>query len=156
MAQVIPIAVATDVHGARRAAKAMALAMGFDAKASEEITLVISELASNLIRHARGGTLTLTPVNDSERVGIQLESCDRGPGLADAEQAITDGFSTGGSLGYGLGTVNRLMDHVDITSQHGANARPTIVCTRWLRVDMSPQLPSARWSLAPPPAPIRR
>jgi anti-sigma regulatory factor (Ser/Thr protein kinase) len=135
MAQVIPIALASDVHVARRAAKALALAMGFDAKASEEITLVISELASNLIRHARGGTLTLTSVNDSGRVGMQIESCDRGPGIADVEQAIKDGFSTGDSLGYGLGTVNRLMDRFDITSQRGTNAGTTIVCTRWLRVD---------------------
>ena len=110
------------MHVARRAAKDMALAMGFDAKVSEEITLVISELASNLVRHARGGTLTLTPVNDGGRVGMQIESCDRGPGIADVEQAIKNGFSTAGSLGYGLGTVNRLMDQFDITSQRGTGA----------------------------------
>jgi anti-sigma regulatory factor (Ser/Thr protein kinase) len=135
MAQVIPIALASDVHVARQAAKAMALAMGFDAKVSEEITLVISELASNLVKHAQGGQLTLTPAKDSGRVGIQIESHDRGSGIADVEQAIKDGFSTADSLGYGLGTVNRLMDRFDITSQRGAGAGTTIVCTRWLPVD---------------------
>jgi anti-sigma regulatory factor (Ser/Thr protein kinase) len=135
MAQVIPVALASDVHVARRAAKAMALAIGFDAKVSEEITLVISELASNLVRHTRGGQLTLTPVNAGGRVGIQIESRDGGPGIADVEQAIKDGFSTVDSLGYGLGTVNRLMDQFDITSQRGADAGTTIVCTRWLHVD---------------------
>jgi anti-sigma regulatory factor (Ser/Thr protein kinase)/serine/threonine protein phosphatase PrpC len=135
MAQVIPVALATDVHVARRAAKAMALAIGFDAKASEEITLVISELASNLVKHAQGGQLILTPAKDSGRVGIQIESRDRGPGIADVEQAIKDGFSTADSLGYGLGTVNRLMDQFDIMSQRGPGAGTAIVCTRWLRVD---------------------
>jgi anti-sigma regulatory factor (Ser/Thr protein kinase) len=135
MAQVIPVALASDVHLARWAAKAMALAIGFDAKVSEEIALVISELASNLVRHTQGGQLTLTSVNAGGRVGIQIESCDGGPGIADVEQAIKDGFSTVDSLGYGLGTVNRLMDQFDITSQRGAGAGTTIVCTRWLRVD---------------------
>ena len=136
MAQVIPVAVVSDIVVARQAVKAMALAMGFEARVSEEITLVSSELASNLVKHAQGGQLTLTPVNDSGRVGMQIESCDRGPGIADVEQAIGDGFSTEGSLGYGLGTVNRLIDQFDITSQRGAGAGTTIVCTRWLRVDM--------------------
>jgi anti-sigma regulatory factor (Ser/Thr protein kinase) len=135
MAQVIPIALASDVHVARRAAKAMALAIGFDAKVSEDISLVISELASNLVKHAQGGQLTLMPAKDSGRVGIQIESHDRGPGIADVEQAVKDGFSTAGSLGYGLGTVNRLMDRFDITSRRGAGAGTSIVCARWLRVD---------------------
>ncbi len=65
---------------------------------------------------------------------MQIKSCDRGPGIADVEQAIEDGFSTEGSLGYGLGTVNRLMDQFDIASQRGGSAGTTIVCTRWLRV----------------------
>ena len=133
MAQVIPIALA--IFLSRRAAKAMALAIGFDAKVSEEMTLVISELASNLVKHTEGGELTLAPVDDGGRVGIQIESHDRGPGIVDVEQAIKDGFSTADSLGYGLGTVNRLMDQFDITSQRGAGAGTTIVCTRWLRVD---------------------
>src|SRR6266508_1579635 len=141
MAQVIPIARASDVHVARRAARAMALAIGFEAKVSEEIVIAVSELASNLVKHARGGKLTLTPVNDGGRVGIHVESHDCGPGIADVEQAMADGFSTAGSLGCGLGTVNRLMDRFDITSQRGGGAGTRIVCTRWLRVDHPPLSP---------------
>jgi anti-sigma regulatory factor (Ser/Thr protein kinase) len=141
MAQVIAVALASDVHIARRVAKDMALALGFDAKVSEEITIVASELASNLLRHAQGGQLSLTTVEDGGRVGLQIESRDRGPGIADVERAITDGVSTAGSLGYGLGTVNRLMDQFDITSQRGAGAGTTIVCTRWRRVDEPPLSP---------------
>jgi len=133
MAQVIPIAVATDVYAARQVARAMAMALGFEPQVSEELILVTSELASNLVKHAQGGQLILTPVEDGGRVGLQITSCDRGPGIADVEQAIKDGFSTADSLGYGLGTVNRLMDQFDITSQRGVSAGTTIVCTRWLR-----------------------
>jgi anti-sigma regulatory factor (Ser/Thr protein kinase) len=119
---------------ARQAAKAMALALGFEATACEEITLVTSELAGNLVKHAQGGQLILTPVNEGGRAGIQIKSCDRGPGIADVEEAIKDGFSTAHSLGYGLGTVNRLMDQFDIISHRGDSAGTTIVCTRWLRL----------------------
>lgn len=132
MAQVIALAGVSDIAVARQSAKAMALALGFEAKVSEEITLVTSELATNLVKHAQGGQLILTPVNDAGRVGIQIKSCDRGPGIADVEEAIKDGFSTATSLGYGLGTVNRLMDQFDITSQRGVGAGTTIICTRWL------------------------
>jgi anti-sigma regulatory factor (Ser/Thr protein kinase) len=135
MAQVIPVAVASDVYVARQAAKAMALAIGFEANVSEEITLVTSELATNLVKHAQDGQLILTPVDDAGRVGIQIKLYDRGPGIADVEEAIKDGFSTTTSLGYGLGTVNRLMDQFDITSKRGVNAGTTIICTRWLPLD---------------------
>jgi anti-sigma regulatory factor (Ser/Thr protein kinase) len=141
MAQVIPVAMASDMHVARRAAKDMALALGFDAKVSDEIAIAVSELASNLVKYAQGGTLTLMPINDGERVGIQVASRDLGPGIADVEQALMDGFSTAGGLGCGLGAVNRLMDQFDIRSQRGAAGGTNVVCTRWLRVDapiMSP------------------
>jgi anti-sigma regulatory factor (Ser/Thr protein kinase) len=129
------VATASDVYVACQTAKDMALSIGFDARASGEIAVAVSELASNLVRHAQGGDLRLTSITEGERVGMQVESRDRGPGIADVEQAMTDGFSTAGSLGYGLGAVNRLMDECDITSQRGASAGTTVVCTRWLRPD---------------------
>jgi anti-sigma regulatory factor (Ser/Thr protein kinase) len=135
MAAVISVTSASDIHIARRTAKDMALATGFEAGVSEEIALAVTELASNLARHAQGGKLTLASITAGGRVGIQIESLDRGPGIADVEQAMTDGFSTAGSLGYGLGMVNRLMDQFDISSQRGTDAGTTIVCSRWLRVD---------------------
>lgn len=138
MAQVIPVATMSDVYVARRATRAMAVALGFDATVSEEVTLAVSELASNLVKHARGGTLTLTPLQEGGQAGLQVESRDRGPGIADVEQAMTDGFSTRGSLGYGLGAVNRLMDQLHITSQRGVEAGTRIVCTRWLRAGAPP------------------
>jgi anti-sigma regulatory factor (Ser/Thr protein kinase) len=100
-------------------------------KDRDEIALAVTELATNLVKHTKGGTLTLTSLVEGGRVGLQITSQDSGPGIADVEQALTDGFSTIGSLGYGLGAVHRIMDELDITSQPGQGT--CIVCRRWVR-----------------------
>jgi anti-sigma regulatory factor (Ser/Thr protein kinase)/serine/threonine protein phosphatase PrpC len=131
----------SDVSEARQRAQVMALAIGFDETASAEVALAVSELGANLLRHTKGGTLTLTPLVDGRRVGMQVISQDRGPGIADVEQALTDGFSTTGGLGYGLGAVNRLMDELDIVSEPGTSGGTRIACKRWLRVDVRRTMP---------------
>lgn len=128
--KIIEVLQPSDVSIARVTAQKLAATIGFGEKESEEIAIAVTELASNLIKHARGGRLTLIPLANGTRVGIRIESQDSGPGIADVEQAIADGFSTTGSLGYGLGAVNRLMDTFDITSQRGAGTHVT--CERWL------------------------
>jgi len=129
--EVIAISHPDDISQAREATRLLAVEIGFDAVSCEEIAIVTSELASNLIKHAQGGSLRLAASGAGERVWIQIESQDSGPGIADVERALTDGFSTTGSLGYGLGTVNRLMDEVLITSQPRQGTQ--ILCKRWLR-----------------------
>ncbi len=109
----------------------MAIAIGFDEKSAEEIVLVASELASNVVRHAGGGTLTLAPLAGG--AGIQIESEDRGPGIADVDSAMADGFSTAGSLGYGLGTVNRFVDDLDIATVQGDGCGLHVLARRWIR-----------------------
>ena len=121
----------SGVGAARRAARTIAAALGFAPTACEEIALAMTELATNLIKHARGGTLTLTPLANGERVGLEIESRDNGPGIANIEQALGDRFSTAGTRGTGLGAVNRLMDELEITSRRGSGTR--VVCRRWLR-----------------------
>ncbi|MDO8544021.1 MAG: ATP-binding protein/SpoIIE family protein phosphatase [Opitutaceae bacterium] len=121
----------SHVGAARRAAKALAESIGFDPAACEEIALAMTELATNLIKHAQGGKLTLTPHADGGRVALEIESRDSGPGIADVEQALADRFSTAGTRGTGLGAVNRLMDELDITSEHGRGTR--IACRKWVR-----------------------
>lgn len=129
--QSIDVSQVGDEARARQAGKSMAHELGFGLREREEVAIVVSELASNLLKHAGHGTLTLIPLRDNERTGIQIESVDDGPGIADVEQAITDGFSTAGSLGYGLGAVNRLMDEFDITSRNREGKGTRIVCQRW-------------------------
>lgn len=131
----------SDVNEARQRAQVMALAIGFDESASAEVALAVSELGANLLRHTKGGTLTLTPLVDGRRVGMQVVSQDRGPGIADVEQALTDGFSTAGGLGYGLGAVNRFMDELDIGSEPGTSGGTRIACKRWLRADVCRTMP---------------
>jgi anti-sigma regulatory factor (Ser/Thr protein kinase) len=120
----------SDVVVARRAAKAAAASLGFEPKPSEEIALAMTELATNLLKHAREGRLTLRSLAAEGRTGLEIESLDQGPGIADVEQAMTDRFSTIGSRGAGLGAVNRLMDEFDIASRLGGSTR--IVSRKWL------------------------
>src|SRR5579884_2126334 len=112
-------------------AKAFAGAIGFTSEPCEEIELVARELASNLIRHAYGGTLRLSEIRGEVLPGIQIESEDAGPGISDIGRALTDGYSTGGGLGHGLGTVNRLMDELHISPSPGRGLR--IISQRWPR-----------------------
>jgi anti-sigma regulatory factor (Ser/Thr protein kinase)/serine/threonine protein phosphatase PrpC len=116
----------------------MSTAIGFDERGVEEIVLAVRELATNLVKHAKDGILRLQRTEEDGRTGIQIDSEDQGPGIADVERAIADNFSTSGSLGCGLGAVNRLMDEFDVTSRPGAGT--SIVCKRWLRLDVLPAL----------------
>jgi anti-sigma regulatory factor (Ser/Thr protein kinase) len=118
------------VGEARRLAKAMAIEIGFDIQESEEIAIVASELASNLVKHAQGGRLTLTLLDDGGRPGIKIESQDAGPGIPDVDRAITDGVSTAGSLGYGLGSINRLMDELEIRAGINGKTGTYITCLK--------------------------
>jgi anti-sigma regulatory factor (Ser/Thr protein kinase) len=136
--EAIPISDVGDLSAARLAAKSMSTAIGFDERAVEEIAIVVSELATNLVKYAKDGTLRLRRTEEDGLTGIQIDSEDQGPGIPDVEQAIADDFSTSGSLGCGLGAVNRLMDEFDVISRPGAGT--SIVCKRWLRLDVPPAL----------------
>jgi anti-sigma regulatory factor (Ser/Thr protein kinase) len=131
----IELIISVPMHGmaAQLSVRQMALSLGFSGDASEEITLAVAELTSNLIKHAGKGTLAVRPVGAGERVGLEIEASDRGPGIGNIEKSFEDGYSTAGSLGYGLGTVNRLMDEVDIHSAPDCGTQ--ILCRRWLRCE---------------------
>jgi len=121
----------SEVKSAEGSARRCAESIGFHARDCEEIALAVVELASNLVRHAGGGLLTLGSCPTHGRPGIQIESQDSGPGIPDFEQALADGYSTRGSLGIGLGAINRLMDALEFYSLPPSGSR--IVCQRWLR-----------------------
>jgi anti-sigma regulatory factor (Ser/Thr protein kinase) len=120
-----------DVSRARMTAKERAENIGFSEEEGEEIALVTSELATNLCKHAAGGVLIISAIREGTKRGIQVETADRGPGIDDVEEAMTDGFSTTGSLGYGLGTMLRLMDEVTVSSlEDGFGTK--VICKRWV------------------------
>lgn len=105
-----------DVEQARREARRIASAAGLTDASVERIALVVSELASNLLRYARGGRILVLRTGPAGLPEIRIESHDDGPGIPDIPAAMTDGYSTGGGLGSGLPGARRLADDFDIDS----------------------------------------
>jgi anti-sigma regulatory factor (Ser/Thr protein kinase) len=108
------VELAPDVLIASSAAAAVATQVGFTPQECAEIALAVRELATNLLRHADSGAIGICGSDGT----ITIEACDHGPGMVDPDAAQRDGYSTVGSLGYGLGTVNRAMDDLRIVSSH--------------------------------------
>jgi len=88
-----------------------------------------SELGRNVVVHGGGGTARLELLADGGRTGIRVMFQDQGPGIANVEQALKDGFTTGDGLGLGLGGSKRLVDDFEIGSASGKGTRVTI--TKW-------------------------
>ena len=132
-AKPVSVSVSSPAHirSASEQAREYSVRLGFSAIESEEIALAVAELASNLIKHAGGGEIQVKPMDSDNRIGIQIVSEDDGPGLPDAEKALTDGYSTAGTLGAGLGAVNRLMDQVEFSCPPAGGLRVT--CRRFIR-----------------------
>ena len=128
-ASVVPVTHPADAAMARAEARAMAAAAGLDAAAVEEMVLVASELATNLVRHAGGGRLVFSVL--PAPAGLQIESIDSGPGINDVEAAFGPHGAGHGSLGYGLGTVHRLTDELEIASRRQGMQGVHLVCRRW-------------------------
>lgn len=128
---VLPVLGEHQIAEARRSAALMLQSLGFRPPVSNYVVTAVSELAANLVFHARRGQLlTLRPVVLGARVGIEICSEDKGPGIADIPAAMRDGFSSNGGLGAGLPGVKRLMDDFEIESTVGAGTR--IIARKWL------------------------
>ena len=118
-----------DADQARREGRRLAVALGFSRADAEQIALAVSELAMNLHRYAVDGELVLRPVADAARQGLEIESRDAGPGIADPILALQDGCTTGGGLGSGLPAARRQMDDFELVT-HPSGTR--IVARKWL------------------------
>ncbi len=122
-----------DVAEAGRAAAALAATLGFSETIGEELRLAARELASNLVRHARGGVVNLSPCGSGLTRGLEIEALDEGPGIPDPDRALLDGFSTADGLGYGLGAVDRAADELEIGSPLASGRGTRVVLRRFLR-----------------------
>jgi serine/threonine-protein kinase RsbT len=118
-----------DVVGVRQIVREWSIAAGLGLVDQTKIVTAASELARNLIDYGGGGTMTIESMNDDRRRGVRLTFEDHGPGIADVEQALRDGFTTGGGLGLGLGGAKRLVNDFHIYSRPGEGTRVTIA--RW-------------------------
>ncbi|HWR30265.1 MAG TPA: anti-sigma regulatory factor [Negativicutes bacterium] len=122
-----------DLRNAKLLAEQVATELAFGPQERDEIAIVISELGTNLVKHAGGGFILVTPLSDNGQKGIKIESVDDGPGIADIAKAVTDGFSSSNSLGVGLGAINRLMDKQEIISPLADGRGTKIICVRYVR-----------------------
>lgn len=115
-----PVEHASSVGTARRAAAAVAAQLGFDDERIGEIALVVSELASNLVKHASSGSVLVRVRRGADEPFLEVLTIDGGPGMADVAAALQDGTSSAGTLGIGLGALRRLATDWDIWSWPGA------------------------------------
>ncbi len=118
-----------DVVRMRSAVRQAAIAQGLSLVDQTKIVTAASELARNALDYGGGGAVDVELVQNGTRPGVRLTFVDRGPGIADIEQALKDGYTTGGGLGLGLGGAKRLSNEFSIVSQPGAGTR--IVIVRW-------------------------
>ncbi|MCE3554690.1 ATP-binding protein [Pseudonocardia sp. RS11V-5] len=105
--------------GARRAAEKLADQLGFPAQRVAEVGLAVTEIGTNVLRHAGGGAVLLRAVHLDKTGGVEVVAVDAGPGMSDVPASSRDGHSTRGTLGVGLGAIGRLADALDIGSRPG-------------------------------------
>ena len=109
----------SQVGEARRLAVSMGIKLGLDEVRIEHVSIVVTELATNLVKHAGGGDLILRALQVAETSGIEALSLDKGPGIRNVGESLRDGYSTMGSPGTGLGAIQRLSSLFDIYSRPG-------------------------------------
>jgi serine/threonine-protein kinase RsbT len=119
-----------DIVHVRQKVRAAAVEIGFGLVDQTKIITAASELARNTVQHGGGGDMRLQMLRESTRRGLRLVFEDRGPGIADVEQAMKDGYTTGAGLGIGLGGARRLSHEFQISSTVGEGTRVTVTCWR--------------------------
>jgi serine/threonine-protein kinase RsbT len=128
--QAIPIASSADIIEARAAARTLATSVGFTGLDLVMIASAVSEVARNIVEHARSGEVVLSLVQNSSRRGLRVVARDQGPGIADLSLAMQDGYSTSRGLGLGLPGSRRIMDEFAVESRVGQGT--TITMGKWL------------------------
>ncbi|SRR5581483_4713618 len=113
----------------RSRVRATAVDLGFGIVEQTKLVTAASELARNVLRYAERGEMIVEVLENSDRRGIRVTFADDGPGIANVELALRDGYSTGDSLGIGLPGAKRLVDDLTIDSALGRGT--TVVITTW-------------------------
>ncbi len=131
--QEIPIHTPDHVLLAAQQGRALAEQEGFRLSEQAAIVTAITEVARNMLLYARQGRVSLRCQRrgKDDRIAIVIVAQDEGPGIADVEQAMRDGYSTGGGLGLGLPGARRLMDEFEIRSEVGTGT--VVRMSKWKR-----------------------
>src|SRR5262245_33995615 len=123
------IATEEDIVKVRQAVREWCVSSGFRLVDQTKVVTAASEIARNVLEYGGGGTLLLEALVENPRRGLRMLFEDKGPGIPDIEQALKDGFTTGGGLGLGLGGARRLVHEFAIESSPGVGTRVTL--TQW-------------------------
>ena len=124
-----PLKSSNDVVIARQKVRHWAVELRFSLVDQTKLVTAASELARNALDHGKGGDMTIEVLNEGAKSGLRLIFEDQGPGIADIEQALKDGYTSGSGMGLGLGGSKRLVNEFSIESQVGKGTRVTVV--RW-------------------------
>jgi serine/threonine-protein kinase RsbT len=127
--EALPIVSDDDIVRVRQRVRDWALQLGFSLVDQTKLVTAASELARNTLVYGKGGTLLVEAVMNESKRGLRLTFEDHGPGIADVDQALKDGFTTGSGLGLGLSGARRLSQDFQITSKPGEGTR--VVIGRW-------------------------
>ncbi len=134
----VQVSDATHVAEARRLALALARNAGFADSDQDRLSLVVTELATNLLKHAGHGELIVSAVDGCRSLSVAALALDRGPGF-DLAESLRDGYSTAGTLGAGLGAAHRLGSAFDVYSRPGFGA--AILVRVWPAASPPPSCP---------------
>jgi len=126
----VTIASDVDCVVARQKGRELAAGLGFSLTDTTLIATAISEIARNIVEHARRGEMSLWRAEKEGRRGIAIVARDEGPGIPNIELAMQDGYSTGKGLGLGLPGARRLMDEFEIVSRVGQGT--TVTMRKWV------------------------
>jgi serine/threonine-protein kinase RsbT len=128
-AQDYPIRTEDDIVRVRQAARKAALSTGLSLVDQTKLVTAVSELARNALTYGGGGSARIEGVTNNGRDGLRITFVDEGPGIADTQLALKDGYSTGNGLGLGLGGARRLVNEFTIDSK--VNAGTTVTIVKW-------------------------
>ena len=125
----MPVKAEDDVVRVRQTVRTWSVQLGFSLVDQTKMVTAASEIARNTVIYGKGGTLRLEKLQDGARRGLRLIFEDQGPGIADLDLALRDGFTTGSGLGMGLGGAKRLVNEFHLDSRPGQGTRVSL--TRW-------------------------
>ena len=114
LTELIAISDASSVGQVRRAALAIAQRLGLDETRAGELALLATEMGRNVLLHGGGGEVIVVGDKHEDKALARILALDRGPGISDVARAMTDGFSTNGTLGGGMGAMKRIASRMEI------------------------------------------
>jgi serine/threonine-protein kinase RsbT len=127
--ETLPVESSEDIVAVRQAVRKEAVGLGFGLVDQTKFVTAASELARNTLDHGGGGHVQIELVQNGVRPGIRLVFEDQGPGIANLELALTDGYTTANGMGLGLSGAKRLSHEFEIDSAPGKGTKVAI--TRW-------------------------